>query len=103
MLAAGLLASDGLSVGVVHSDPALSGNRESWESASSMLAEAIPALSGLPGFRTLHVHDFVLPLGGLREIRGQLGFRSCLHTAEKLLNPWTGSPLIRGISHRHYA
>jgi len=39
----------------------------------------------------------------LESIRGELGFRSCLHTAEKLINPWSNWPVVMGISHRHYA
>ena len=42
-------------------------------------------------------------LAALDDLRGHLGFRSCLHTAEKLVNPWPDSPLILGISHKHYA
>jgi hypothetical protein len=50
----------------------------------------------------VETNDLVSPLRSLRKIRGELGFRSCLHTAEKLLNPWPQHPLVLGISHRHY-
>lgn len=47
--------------------------------------------------------DLLPGLKELNALRGQLGFRSCLHTAEKLLNPWPQAPLVLGISHKHYA
>ncbi|MCB9497273.1 MAG: hypothetical protein H6686_10360 [Fibrobacteria bacterium] len=35
----------------------------------------------------------------LRDVRRQLGFRSILNTAEKLLRPWPEAPVVVGVSH----
>ena len=93
LLAAGLLAAKGISVGIVKSDPMLSGNQKSWDETWR--------ISGKPP--VTDVYDLIPALRNLREIRKELGFRSCLHTAEKLLNPWPEKPVVLGISHRHYA
>jgi anthranilate phosphoribosyltransferase len=109
LLASGLLAAEGVSVGVVRSEPLLSGNRESWDATWTLLTAAghdasccdtphAPAL-----LFTVEAHDLAPRLRNLRRIRRELGFRSCLHTAEKLLNPWGDKPLVLGISHKHYA
>ncbi len=98
-LAASLLAAKGMSVGVVHSDPMLSGNAESWEGT---LAVGATHASPRPPV-IVDVYDLIPALKNLQQIRRELGFRSCLHTAEKLLNPWPEKPLVLGISHRHYA
>jgi anthranilate phosphoribosyltransferase len=104
LLAAELLAVRGTSVGVVHSDPMLSGNRASWDGTLD-IATANFGRAGLmaPSLISLDVYEVIPALRHLREIRAELGFRSCLHTAEKLLNPWPEKPLVMGISHRHYA
>jgi anthranilate phosphoribosyltransferase len=99
LLAASLLAGEGAPVGVVRSEPVLTGNRASWETtwalAGKISGGALPAV--------LSTDDLVPRLRILARVRGELGFRSCLHTAEKLLNPWTDKPVVLGISHRHYA
>ncbi len=97
LLAANLLAAQGLSVTIVHSDPMLSGNTESWD-GTLRLAESIAGPAWL-----IDVYDLIPSLRALRQIRSELGFRSCLHTAEKLLNPWPEKSVVLGISHRHYA
>jgi anthranilate phosphoribosyltransferase len=129
LLAAALLAGEGLPVGVVRSEPVLSKNRASWDGTWSMVRatpmkrEVKPSVAELvePGsplhdarcddvcshapasLCVVEANDLVPRLRNLRKIRGELGFRSCLHTAEKLLNPWKDKPLVLGISHRHYA
>ncbi len=108
LLAAALLAREGVPVGVVRSEPVLTGNRASWEGTWGLLSalhdsgccDGVHAPAGLFAVET---NDLVPELRNLRKIRNELGFRSCLHTAEKLLNPWTDKPLVLGISHRHYA
>ena len=101
LLAANLLAAKGMAIGVVHSDPMLSGNDESWDGTWG-LVRATHA-SPVPNPITTGIYEFIPALKNLRQIRAELGFRSCLHTAEKLLNPWQNKPLVLGISHRHYA
>jgi anthranilate phosphoribosyltransferase len=108
LLAAALLAGEGLPVGVVRSEPVLSRNRASWDGTWSLLGALHDAgCCGTPhapaALCVVESNDLVPPLRSLRKIRGELGFRSCLHTAEKLLNPWADKPLVLGISHRHYA
>ena len=111
LLASAVLAAEGAPVGVVRSEPLLSGNRESWDATWSLLGSAAglheagccdtphpPAL-----LFPVQAEDLAPSLRNLRRIRQELGFRSCLHTAEKLLNPWTDKPLVLGISHKHYA
>ena len=95
LLAAGFLAARGTPVGIVKSDPMLSGNQRAWDETWRMVGPSKPSV--------LDVYDLVPALKSLREIRKELGFRSCLHTAEKLLNPWPERPVVLGISHRHYA
>jgi anthranilate phosphoribosyltransferase len=104
LLAASLLSAEGVPVGLVRSDPVLTGNRASWEATWSLargLAKAQPAAKALPV--VVSADDLVPRLRILARLRGELGFRSCLHTAEKLLNPWKDKPVVLGISHRHYA
>lgn len=137
LLAAAALAREGLPVGVIRSEPVLTGNRASWEQTWDLVTGAAfhpPHSSPLPqqgsveetaadaagpgtgceagcdgahhppaSLCVVETNDLVSALRGLRRIRAELGFRSCLHTAEKLLNPWADKPLVLGISHRHYA
>lgn len=110
LLAAGMLAAEGMPVGVVRSEPVLSRNGESWNKTWSLLAAShgsgccgVSMPHGPSALFTVEAHDLVPELRNLRKVRGELGFRSCLHTAEKLLNPWADKPLVLGISHRHYA
>jgi anthranilate phosphoribosyltransferase len=123
LLAAAALAREGVPVGVVRSEPVLSLNRASWDGtwalvkSESGVGETSGASThcehgdgeacdhGQPpaSLCVVDANDLVPPLRTLRKIRGELGFRSCLHTAEKLLNPWDEKPLVLGISHRHYA
>jgi anthranilate phosphoribosyltransferase len=128
LLAARLLPAFGFGVGIVRSTPVLSGNRRSFESTLALwpLLESLGLASGeaaaspvppppLPGVSapgpdpaapSLRVEDcsrLIPGLAALDDLRAQLGFRSCLHTVEKLVNPWPGVPMLLGISHRHYA
>jgi anthranilate phosphoribosyltransferase len=116
LLASAILAAEGVPVGVVRSEPVLSGNRASWDKTWELVQGGQVNTSHGPdcddGCETSHApsalftvesNDLAPQLRNLRKIRGELGFRSCLHTAEKLLNPWTDKPLVLGISHRHYA
>lgn len=97
LIAAAHLGRLGVAVGVVRSAPVLSGNLASFEDTWA-LAKGVD-----PGLRVVGCADAVPGLSSLDALRGELGFRSCLHTAEKLVNPWPGSPLLLGISHKHYA
>ena len=134
LLASGLLAAGGMPVGVVRSEPVLSGNRNSWDKTWELMGSLASAAGHGPGDEiaghgpggkiaghgpacddgceahhapaalcVVEANDLVPGLRNLRRLRGELGFRSCLHTAEKLLTPWTDRPLVLGISHRHYA
>lgn len=140
LLAAAALAREGLPVGVIRSEPVLTGNRASWEQTwnlvtgaafhppkSPRLPQDTPEASGEEtaadaagqgmgceagcdgehhppaSLCVLETNDLMSALRSLRRIRAELGFRSCLHTAEKMLNPWAEKPLVLGISHRHYA
>lgn len=106
--AAFLLPRFGVGVGIVRSEPVLQGNRASFETSLELarkLAAALPA-DGAPAAPEPVVADcsaLIRGLASLDVLRGQLGFRSCLHTAEKLVNPWPASPMVLGISHKHYA
>jgi anthranilate phosphoribosyltransferase len=110
LLAAAFLAAEGVSIGVVRSEPVLSDNRESWDASWALLGAAggphdasccdsphAPAL-----LFPVEAYDLAPRLRSLRKIRRELGFRSCLHTAEKLFNPWTDKPVVLGISHKNY-
>jgi len=103
LLAADLLAARGLSIGVVHSDPMLSGNEESWIGTMGLVRSAIIGANGRSPLQIADVYNLIPSLKNLRQIRKELGFRSCLHTGEKLVNPWADKPVVLGISHRHYA
>jgi anthranilate phosphoribosyltransferase len=122
LLAAHLLPAFGVGVGIVRSEPVLQGNRASFETSSELargLAAALAGGPGTPGAAGAPVGspgagsapapavaacgDLIAGLSALDALRAELGFRSCLHTAEKLVNPWPASPLILGISHKHYA
>lgn len=97
LIAAAHLRRFGVAAGVVRSAPVLSGNLASFENTWA-LARGLD-----PDLRVVHCADAVPGFAALDTLRGELGFRSCLHTAEKLVNPWPGSPLLLGISHKHYA
>lgn len=117
LLAATVLASEGMPVGVVRSEPVFSGNVASWDGTFALVrgtghegghrSKTDGGCCAFPhapaSLCVVEANDLVPDLRSLRSIRGELGFRSCLHTAEKLLNPWPRSPLVLGISHRHYA
>ncbi len=99
LLAAHALSRFGVGVGLVRSEPVLSGNRISFDQ-SRELAQAVFTASAP---QRVDCRDWISGLSALDGLRAQLGFRSCLHTAEKLVNPWPASPLVLGISHKHYA
>jgi anthranilate phosphoribosyltransferase len=104
LLAAHLLPAFGVGVGIVRSEPVLQGNRASFETslelARALAAEFMPAATAPV---VTSCGDLIPGLAALDGLRGELGFRSCLHTAEKLVNPWPASPMLLGISHKHYA
>jgi anthranilate phosphoribosyltransferase len=104
LLAAHLLPAFGIAVGIVRSEPVLQGNRASFD-ASLGLGRALAAefAPGAPVPAVASCSDLIEGLAALDGLRGELGFRSCLHTAEKLANPWAPAPLVLGISHKHYA
>jgi anthranilate phosphoribosyltransferase len=108
LLASALLAAEGVPIGVVRSEPVLSKNNASWDQTWALLGALHDAgCCGTPHapapLCVVESNDLVPDLRSLRKIRGELGFRSCLHTAEKLLNPWVDKPIVLGISHKHYA
>jgi anthranilate phosphoribosyltransferase len=96
LLAAQVLSFAGLRISVLRSEPVLSRNRESYQGTRQLRPQGAP-LTELP-------MAALLPRWSeMDAIRGELGFRSCLHTVEKMVNPYTLAPLVFGISHRHYA
>ncbi len=110
LLAAHLLGRFGVGVGLIRSAPVLSGNKASFDQ-TLILAKGFDPTGPLfpfdgnsvPGPSIVNCGDSVQNLSSLDSLRSELGFRSCLHTAEKLVNPWPTSPLLLGISHKHYA
>lgn len=108
LVAAHLLPGFGVGVGIVRSEPVLQRNNASFDISLELgrsLGAAFPATApgSAPGPVIADCSGLIRGLAALDDLRGQLGFRSCLHTAEKLVNPWPASPLILGISHKHYA
>ena len=111
LLAAHLLRRFGVAVGVVRSAPVLQKNTASfdltWELARAFdpAGPLFPASepAAVPAPVLLDCGALIPGLSALDELRSQLGFRSCLHSAEKLVNPWPASPMLLGISHKHYA
>lgn len=107
LLAAHLLPRFGVGVGIVRSEPVLQKNQASFDTSLELgrvLAAAFPATgtASAPAPVIADCAGLIRGLAALDDLRGHLGFRSCLHTAEKLVNPWPDSPLILGISHKHY-
>lgn len=109
LAALGWLAGHGLPGFVLRSEPVLTGNvasfTESWSLAKE-LETGSPKVSGDTGkdaLRAAACGDLLPGWSRLDPWRSELGFRSCLHTGEKLLNPYPSRPLVLGISHRHYA
>ena len=131
LLAAARLRRFGVGVGMVRSAPVLSGNAASFDRTLELARRSAPGFgvpvppvlpapagtadtagaAGANGAAGATVPDslvadcagLVRGLGAMAGLRGELGFRSCLHTAEKLVNPWPASPMLLGISHKHYA
>jgi anthranilate phosphoribosyltransferase len=116
LLAAHLLRRFGVGVGIVRSAPVLQKNRasfdETWELAKLLdpsgplfpTAGGASAPGPLASAPVLTDCAALVPgLAALDDLRSHLGFRSCLHTAEKLVNPWPASPILLGISHKRYA
>jgi anthranilate phosphoribosyltransferase len=112
LLAAHLLRRFGVGVGIVRSEPVLQGNHASFDHSLELARLLAPegvifpaqddgSMAPAPVFA--HCSALIPGLAALDLLRGQLGFRSCLHTAEKLVNPWPASPMLIGISHKHYA
>ncbi len=110
LAALGWLAGRGLSGFALRSDPVLTGNVRSFEASWSLakelegsFPEAKRNLVGAGNLRDATCSDVLPGWARLNPWRSELGFRSCLHTGEKLLNPYPACPLVLGISHRHYA
>lgn len=108
LLAAHLLPRFGVGVGIVRSEPVLQKNQASFDTSLELgrsLASSFPATGAAtaPAPVIADCSGLIRGLAALDDLRGHLGFRSCLHTAEKLVNPWPASPIILGISHKHYA
>lgn len=104
LLAAHLLPAFGVAVGLVRSEPMLQGNRASLETSLALgRALAADLIPGASAPQLTACSDLIPGLAALDGLRAELGFRSCLHTAEKLVNPWPSSPMLLGISHKHYA
>ena len=98
LLAAKILSEFGIEVGILKSSPVLSKNEKSFN-ATWKLSEHLPGKEPA----VLNSNELISGLMQLDLLRSELGFRSCLHTAEKLINPWPLSPVLLGISHKHYA
>ena len=98
LLAVGLLGKMGEQIGVVRSTPMLSGNTSSFEYTYKLVQNYFPS-----SFSVAECGRFLKGLSEQDRLRGELGFRSCLHTLEKLLNPWGSNMMLLGISHKKYA
>ncbi len=96
LLAAKVLVKQGSTLALVRSTPVMSGNETTFTKTATL---------GLWPDRllTVHIDDWMPNWSALAGLRAELGFRSCLHTAEKLIQPWPEAPVLLGISHRHYA
>jgi anthranilate phosphoribosyltransferase len=115
LLAAHLLRRFGVGVGIVRSAPVLQRNRASFDDTRELAKLLDPAgpLFPAPGAGqdgsmppapiVVECATLIPGLADLDDLRSHLGFRSCLHTVEKLVNPWPESPMLLGISHKHYA
>lgn len=91
----------GFRTGVVRSEPVLSGNHGSFDRTWDLAADFFAARPRKPALAS--TGEFLRGYSALDPLRAELGFRSCLHTAEKLLDPFGSSFLVLGISHEHYA
>lgn len=106
LLAARVMPKLGVAAGVIRSAPVLQKNEKSFEETLGLF-DALEAAGQSPGgeaaapFPIVSCSELLPGFSKLDALRGDLGFRSCLHTAEKLVNPWA-APLVLGISHKHY-
>jgi anthranilate phosphoribosyltransferase len=98
LLAVGLLEKMGKEIGVVRSTPMLSGNTSSFEITHRLVQKYFPS-----PLTVAECGTFLTGLNRQDRLRKELGFRSCLHTLEKLLNPWKNDVMLLGISHKKYA
>jgi hypothetical protein len=107
LVSLGWLSKQGLSSLALRSDPVLTGNTrsfsESWLLAQALANEATSQASIRGDLQSQACSDLLPHWNSLNAWRSELGFRSCLHTGEKLLNPFPKTPLVLGISHRQYA
>jgi len=96
VLAAQVLDFQGRTAVLLRSTPLISGNAGSFSGST-----ALGQWSSQSRFELLD--DWLPGWDNLADCRRELGFRSCLHTVEKLVNPWPAAPMVLGISHMHYA
>ncbi len=107
--AAHLLCLWPVDVCIVANMPMLSNNTRSLSlslDCGEKALEFISAKKNLSTFgsiRVSHCDDLIEQWCLLEGVRQELGFRSCLHTLEKLVSPWPQSPFITALSHKHYA
>lgn len=99
-----ILCSMGLKVTCIESGFPLTGNTAVLETGKLLVAKWA-ADHGLPNtYPEMFVksEELVSGLLSLHEVREQIGFRSCLHTLEKVLNIGLKVPMCTAISHPHY-
>lgn len=105
------LAPRNAAVGVLRSDPVMTRNETSYAQtwalwspvaqAPKVQSQEAPSLEA--NWVETSVAECIPGWNRFDALRHELGFRSCLHTVEKLVNPWPQAPLILGISHKQYA
>ncbi len=103
ILALGLLIKKGLKPIVVHSNPILSNNHESFNHSLELLKGIFPDEYEILILRIFHSEELIPNWRSFNTVRKELGFRSFLHTLEKMLTPYKKAPMLIGISHKAYA
>ena len=105
LLACALLIKKKYRVGVVYSDPVLSQNSRSFSQTLALSQQFFFEKSS-----DEKLSSYLFPCSQLLEnwsqwntLRGELGFRSCLHTLEKMFTPDQQAKMLIGISHKGYA
>jgi len=104
MLCLPLLESLGIQSGLVCSVFPLTGQSQ-LITQSLNLARVWAQKQGYPCTsldRICWVPQTVSGLEALNQVRSEIGFRSCLHTVEKLFSPWPQALLCTGLSHPQY-
>jgi len=114
-LAAHLLPYLGIHVALVTNTPLLASHSPRPSNAKGLFAwshlveslhkKGEPKLGRFPKdkYREFTANQLVPSWANLETVRTELGFRSFLHTLEKVMNPFPLTPLLLGIAHQQYA